>query len=284
VAPDHPVAAALAARGVVAAVGEVAAAGRGGGWQGLDALAAELERETGVAIRHEALEELARRTLRRGRDGRREREGGAEAESTARLASEYRKLAALARGSGAQSAAGPGGGAARIERAMVEEAVSDRGQEDVFKILDAVGAGRGGEALSRLSRLLAAAEDPVAERLSFFALLAALCRQLAALPGLMKLAGVSPGESNFKRFEVQHAPRLQAALPGGGKNPLAGLHPYRLHRAYLAACRLPEATLATLPSVVLETEQRLKGGSGDPDAALASLIGRLAAPLPGARR
>jgi DNA polymerase III delta subunit len=254
-AADHPVVASLAEAGAVLAVGGVTSE-RGGGWQGLSELARELERQTGVAITRDALEELARRTLRQ------ERQGAVEAESTARLAGEYRKLATLS-------------GGRRIDRAMVEEAVGDRGQEDVWKILDAVGAGRGDEALARLGRLLAGSSDLVGTRLSFFGLLASFCRQLTAIRGMMRLASVPAGERHYGRFKARLAPRLQGELPDGAKSPLAGLHPYRLHRAYLAACRVPEEEVAILPWVVLETEMRLKGESDDPDAALAALVTRL---------
>lgn len=257
VADDHPVVTALKERRAVAHVSEVVSERRGG-WQGLDDLARELERQTGVGIARDALAELARRTLRQ------ERQGGAEAATTARLAGEYRKLAHLARGQ------------ERITLAMVDEAVEDRGQEDVWQLLDAVGAGKADEALSRLHRLLAAAEDPVGARLSFFGLLASFCRQLTAIRGVMRVARVAAGERNYNRFKSRMAPALQGELPGGGKNPLAGLHPYRLHRAYLAACRIPEAEVATLPWTVLVTELRLKGESSDPDAALADLVTRLA--------
>ncbi len=271
VAADHPIVTALDRRGAVAAAGEVTAE-RGGRFAGLEALVAELERETGAGIERPALEELARRTLRA------EFQGAAEAESTARLAAEYRKLAHLAQGSGAQGSGSRGSvpARARIDLAMVEAAVEDRGQEDVWQILDAIGAGRAGEALERYARLLAAAEDPVATRLSFFALIAALCRQITAIRGIMRLANVPAGERNYKRFEDRFAPAFAAALPNGRKSPLAGLKPYRLYKAYLAACRLPEAEAAILPWAVLETELRLKGASQEPDVALAGLIARLA--------
>ncbi len=267
VAADHPVVAALAARGAMAAAGEVKAE-RGGSFAGVEPLAAELARETGVGIERGALAELVRRTLRS------EREGAAEAESTGRFAGEYRKLAHLAPIVEGKSAGAPA--RRTIDRAMVEAAVEDRGQEDVWQILDAIGSGRAGEALERYARLLSAAEDPVATRLSFFALLAALCRQITAIRGIMLLAGVPAGERNFKRFESHHAPAFAKALPNGRKSPLAGLKPYRLYKAYLAACRLPEAEAATLPWAVLETELRLKGASHEPDVALAGLILRLA--------
>jgi hypothetical protein len=260
VAPDHPLVAQLAARGAVLAAGVVES--ERGAWQGLERVAAELERETGVAIDGDALEELGRRTLRQAADRRGGGRGAVEADSTARMAAEYRKLASLAAGG-------------RIERRLVEEAVEDRGEEDVWQLLDAIAAGRGGEALGRLRRLLAAAEEPAAARLGFFSLLASFCRQLTAIGGILQVTGVPSGEANYNRFKTRHAPLLQGELPVG-KNPLAGLHPYRLHRAYLAAGRFPEALLARLPAEVLETELQLKGESGEPDAALARLVATLA--------
>lgn len=266
VAADHPVVNALRENGALLELGGVTS--DRSGFSGLEAMAAELARETGVGIRRDALAELARRTLRQ------ERQGGVEADSTARLAGEYRKLANLAR----LGKRGASDKAPEIERAMVVAAVEDRGQEDVWQILDAIGTGKSGEALERYHRLMAAAEDPVAARLSFFALLAALCRQITAIRGLMGVLGIAAGERNFKRFEEKMAPALQRPLEGGRKSPLAGLKPYRLYKAYLAACRVPEKEAALLPWRVLETELRLKGESHEPDAALALLMLRLATP------
>lgn len=263
----HPLVAQLAARGAVARLGELSEE-KGGGWAGLDLLAAELERQTGVGIEPAALDELARRTLKgAGERGSR----GADPDSASRFAGEYRKLATLA-----------GGG--RIGAALVADAVADRGEEDVWKLLDAVGEGRGEEALARLSRLLGGAADPVAERLSFFSLLAGFCGTLTAAAGMLELTGAPRGVTHYFRFKDQIAPKLQAkTIPGGGKNPLAGLHPFRLHRAYLAAGRLPPDLAARLPSLVLDTELQLKGESGDPDTALAHLVARLAG-APAAQR
>jgi len=258
---DHPVVASLERRGLVARV-EGVESGRGGDWEGLGALAGELERQTGSAIARDALAELARRTLRKQGDWK---DKGAAADSTARFAAEYRKLAGLA------------GAGARIDRALVEESVTDRGEEDAFKILDAVGAGRGGEALARLGRLLAAADDPLAARLSFFALFAGYCRRVAAVRGLMDLQGVRAGETFYPRFQSSVAPRLQRELPGGVPSPVAGDKPYPLHRAYLAAGRLGPRAAARLPAWLLEAELELKGESGDPAAALAHLVARVAA-------
>ncbi len=262
VAADHPVVRLLDEHGAVLALGRVES--DRGGWQGLEPLAQELERQTGVAITGDALAELARRTLRQENDGRGRGTGGVEADSTARLAGEYRKLANLLGTEGA-----------RIDRKLVEQTVEDRGEEDVWQLLDAISAGRGGEALDRLSRLLSSAEDPLAARLSFFSLLGSFCRQLVAVRGMMKVARVSANEANFGRFKNSHAPALQSEIPTGGKNPLAGLHPFRLHKAYLAACRMPEPFLAKLPSDLLETELQIKGESGEADVALARLVTRL---------
>jgi DNA polymerase III delta subunit len=268
VAADHPIVRLLEERGAALAMGRVES--DRGSWQGLDLLAAELERQTGAAITPDALSELARRTLRQESDKGGRGTGGVDADSTARFAGEYRKLATLQAG-----AAGAGQAGGRIDRKLVEQSVEDRGEEDVWQLLDAIAAGRGGEALDRLRRLLGAADDLLAARLSFFSLLASFCRQLVAVRGMMRVARVPAGEANYARFKSQHAPGLQSEIPTGGKNPLAGLHPFRLHRAYLAACRLPEPFLARLPADLLEAELQLKGESGEADVALARLVARL---------
>ncbi|MCZ6508630.1 MAG: hypothetical protein O7A04_11380, partial [Acidobacteria bacterium] len=67
VAADHPLVAAVKESGAWLEAGQVEATRRG--WDGLGAVAAELERETGVAMQADALQELARRTLRQ-EDGR----------------------------------------------------------------------------------------------------------------------------------------------------------------------------------------------------------------------
>lgn len=256
---DHPLVATLIERGAAVAVGEVASEKRGG-WRGLDLLARQMEEETGVSITRDALHELARRTLKqKGGWG----DTAVDGTSTARLAGEYRKLANLA-------------GSGRVDRSLVESTVLDRGEEDVWKILDAIGAGKAPEALSRLRRYLGSGGDAIALRLSFFSLLAGFCRHLTAVRAMMRVARIPPGERSYPRFKDRLAPGLLAAPPAGGKNPLAGMHPFRLHRAYLAASRLPEAELNRLPWRVLETELLLKGEGTDPDGALQGLILRLA--------
>lgn len=262
VAVGHPVVEALTRRESVAFAGEITA--EKGRFEGLQALAGELERETGAGIERAALEALAKRTLRSEEanfGGKKE----IDADSTARFAGEYRKLAALS-------------GGAAIRLALVEQNIEDRGQEDVFQILEAIGTGRAAEALVRLERHLGSAEDPLATRLMFFGLLASFCRQLVAIRGIAAAAGVPAGERDYGRFKARWAEKIQGEVPGLAKNPLAGLHAFRLHKSYLAAGRIPPATLDALPALVLETERGLKGDSGDPDAALAALVLALAKP------
>lgn len=260
---EHPVIEALVSRGAFLDLGKVSA-GRDGAWQGLRALTEQLAAETSVPIAGDAAAELARRTLRQtGGWGKR----GVDAESTARFAGEYRKLASLARGG-------------RITRRQVSESVEDRGEEDVWQILDAVGNGRGGEAVARYQRLLAAADDAISARLSFFGLLAGFCRQLTAVAGIARLRNIPSGIRNYNQFKSRWVPRLQAELDEG-KNPLAGLHPFRLHRAYLAASRMDRDLLARLPALVFETETRIKGESSEPDVAITQLMARLTAAVKG---
>ncbi len=267
VAAKHPLIGALEERGALIRAGSVES--ERGGWKGLEPVAAELERQTGTAISRAALDELARRTLRKEGTWGRE----VDADSTARFAAEYRKLAGLA-------------GAGEIGPELVAEVVADRGEQDVWGILDAIGGGEPAEALGRLRRLLAAAEDPLATRLSVFGLLAGFCRQLSAIGGLVAGSDLPAGERSYPRFKSRIAPRLQGE-EGAGKSPLAGVHPFRLHRAYLAAGRMSGDRLASLPARVLETELALKGESGAPEVALAALVADLAtaaAPRPRARR
>ena len=258
VASEHPLIEALKELGCFASVGRLKTSKKGD-WLGLDLLAAQLERETKVGISGRALEELARRTLQSERSRTRDGSSAVQADSSARLAAEYRKLAMLSQTGG-------------IDIELVESTVEDRGQEDAWKTLDAIGAGRSEEALTRIHRLLASSEDVLAERLAFFSLLASFCRQLAALSKAIDRAGIARRKTSYNHFKSEIAPLLQAEPPGGGKNPLGGLHPYRLYRAYSVACRMPAPILATLPARVLETELRLKGDSDLPDAALSSLV------------
>jgi DNA polymerase-3 subunit delta len=266
VAKDHPLVVQLAERGLVVSLGGVTSDRDGFG--GLDALATQLESELGVGIQRDALAELGRRTLRQEEGRGPAGGGGAGVDSTARFASEYRKLADLAAGAGAAS----------IDRALVQAAVEDRGEEDVWKLLDALAEGRAGEALGRLERLVAGSDDPMRARLAFFSLLAGFCRQLVAVRGMVERLGAPRGERNYNRFKDQVAPRLAGEMPGM-KNPLAGIHPFRLHRAYLAACRLPMPTLLALPARLLDVEMALKGEGASPQAALGGLVGELAVAL-----
>jgi hypothetical protein len=255
---DHPVARRVAAAGALLDLGRVEAAKRGG-WEGLEALSSTLREETGVEIRRDALNELARRTLQSGQG----REAAARSDSTERFAAEYRKLAMLA-------------SADTIERRLVEDGVEDRGDEDLWSLLDDVGAGEAARALGRLHRLIAAAEDPIATRLGLFARLADFARHLTAVAGMARAVGVPRGESSYERFKSRWAGKLQADRPYGAASPLAGLHPFRLHRAYLAASRMPSVYLERLPSRILEAEVALKGGSRQPETVLAELVAEMA--------
>ena len=263
VSAEHPVVAGLKARGALVTLATVSA-GKGGAWQGLSDLVAELEQEAGIGIAPDALKELARRTLR-GTGNFRDK--SADTESTARFAGEYRKLAGLAQGRQVK----------RIDRKLVEQTTKDRGEEDVWQILDAIGNGRGGEAVARYHRLIESSDDAMAARLSFFSLLATFCRQLSAVAGVARIARVQPGVRNYNQFKSRWAPALQGDLPTGGKNPLSGLHPFRLHKAYLAASQIRRDELNLLPWRALETELRIKGDSTQADTAVTALITHLVA-------
>ena len=261
VAKQHPLVETLEAQRAFVEVGRVEAA-KGGGWTGLELLAGELRRETGVDIAADALQELSRRTIMRS-TARGAAADAVDADSTSRFAAEYRKLATMV----------PGGA---IDRQLVESTVEDRGDEDAWKILDAIGAGDMKDALFRVRRLLGSAEDPMAARLSFFSLVASFGRQLAAVGALVDSTGVSRSEANYQRFKTKIAPALQSDSAEGLKSPVAKLHPYRIFRVYQTACRIPPAALADMPSRILQTELRLKGESTEPDAALTALICDLA--------
>jgi hypothetical protein len=123
--------------------------------------------------------------------------------------------------------------------------------------------------------MLRTADDPMAARLSFFSLLASFTRQMVAVGGMIDLHGVARGQSQYQRFKDQLAPKLQAPFPGDRPNPIAKLHPFRLHRVYLAASRLPSAWLASAPDRLLTLELRLKGESSDAQAAIGEWIAEL---------
>lgn len=259
-AADHPLVETLESRGALLEVATVTA-DKKGNFHGLGDLVAQLEAETGAGIARDAVDALARRTLNQSDDWKSK---SVQAESTGRFAGEYRKLANLADGS-------------RITRRMVERTVKDRGDEDVWKILDAIAEGRGAEAVARYRRHVESKSDPVGTRLRFFGLLAGFCRQLSAIAGMARAAKVPPGVRSYNTFKSRWAPALQGGTPDGAPNPLKGLHPYRLHRAYLAASQIDRDELGRLPSRVLDTEMQLKGEASDADTAMIALIGHLVA-------
>jgi len=264
VADRHPLVAALESRGALFDAGRLRQ--EKGTIAGLDRLVGELESETGARLGRGAVAELARRTLR-GEDSRRGGAAGAiDADSATRFAAEFRKLAALAV-DGA------------VDRELVAANVEDRGQEEVWPILDALGAGDAAAALEKIGRRLESADDRLAERLSLFALLSGFARHLVAVGGVMAATKTRAGESSYPRFKERLAPRLQGEVEGLTANPLRGMHAFRLHRLYQAASRWSAGRLAELPARTLETERRLKGDSGEPEAALAAFVVALAGPL-----
>ena len=262
--PAHPLVQRLVAKKTMFDVGGMEF-DRRGGVRGLDAVVAELESETGVGIDRGAVQELARRTLRKPEE---RGESGVDADSAARLAGEYRKMADTVRDR-----------AGRIDRSTVEEMVADRGDQDVFQLMDAIADQRPAQAITQLRRRLDGAADRNAERFRFFGLFANFCQQLAAAHG----AAVSldlPPERNFNRFKTHVLPKLTAEMPGGASNPLARVHPFRVFRIYQAASarRDPASSraIASLPWQILQTEVRLKGGTADGDTAVEALVATVA--------
>lgn len=251
VAADQPLVERLRERDALVEVGDISAE-RGGGWSGADRLARVMVEETGVDAEPAAIRELAERTLKRKP---RDRSGAVDDSSAERFAAEYRKLATVAEGS--------------IGVEDVRLNVTDRGDQDVFQILDAVGEGDTGAALYRFGRYQDAASDPVAARLSFFSQLATFCRHLAWIDARLGESGLERGVSHYPKFKQSLAPKLSAE---GGVGELSGIHPYRLHKAYLAASRLRPGGAASLPAAVLTAEQRVKGESRSPDLAVEALV------------
>ncbi len=256
----HPLVQRLAGRRATFEVGALQF-DRRGGVGGIDSVIAELTDETGVGIDRGAAQELVRRTLRKSTGWG---ESEVDADSAARFAAEYRKIADAVR-----DASGP------IDRSTVEEMVADRGDQDVFQLLDAIAERRPAQALALFRRRLDSSPDRNAARLSFHALLAGFCHQLAVAHGIAVSLDL-PAERNFNRFRTRILPKLTSPLPGGAANPLARIHPFRAFRIYQAASvrRDPRACrgVADLPWRTLQTEVRLKGGSADGDTALEALI------------
>jgi hypothetical protein len=155
----------------------------------------------------------------------------------------------------------------------------DRGEEDIFALLDAISGGKGAEALSRLQRKLAGADDPVFERLGLLTQLVTLCRRLVAIRAIAALEKLPLSEANYRRFETNLYPKFQAKIAGVAANPLVAIrHPFPMFKVYQAAGRLPAEAIERLPALALATELRLKGDSSAPDAALAELVLAIAKP------
>lgn len=252
---DHPIVRRLFEREAALAF-DTLGLDRKGNPTGLDPIVAELARETGVSIDRTAAAELARRTLRKEGWGASE----ADAASAARFAAEYRKIAA-----------GMPEGERRIDQAAVEESVVDRGEQDVWDVFNAMEGQKPGVAVAALRRYFDSAADRQGERFRFLSLLAGRCQQLAAVHGLAMTHGLTEAR-NYNGFKAQVLPKLMAEWPGTTKKP----NPWPLFNLYKAAMarRSPEAVAAMgeLPWKVLETEIRLRGGSGEADAALEALV------------
>ncbi len=251
----HPLVRRLLERNVAFEVGQLGL-DRSGKATGLDPVVAELERETGVRIDRAAAQELARRTLRKEGWGA----SVADAASAARFAAEYRKMAA-----------GLPEGGGRIDRATVEESVVDRGEQDVWDVFNAIEAEKPGAALAALRRYFDSAADRQGERFRFLSLLAGRCQQLAATHGIAMAHSLLEAR-NFNGFKARVLPKLMAQWPDAVKKP----GPWPLFNMYKAAMarRGPEAVsaMSELPWRVLETETRLRGGSGEAAAALEALV------------
>ena len=252
---DHPIVRRLFERKAAFAF-DTLGLDRQGNPTGLDPVVAELERETGVRIDRAAAQELARRTLRKEGWGA----GEADEASAARFAAEYRKIAA-----------GLPEGDRRIDHAAVEESVVDRGEQDVWDVFNAMEGQKPGAAVAALRRYFDSAADRRGERFRFLSLLAGRCQQLAAVHGLAMAHGL-PEARNYNGFKAQVLPKLMAEWPGATKKPSAWPL-FNLYKAAMAR-RSPEAVAAMgeLPWKVLEAEIRLRGGSGEDDAALEALV------------
>ena len=252
---DHPIVRRLGEREAAFAF-DTLGLDRKGNPTGLDPIVAELARETGVSIGRAAAAELARRTLRTEGWGA----GEVDEASAARFAAEYRKIAA-----------GMPEGSRRIDRAAVAEMVTDRGEEDVWKIISAIEERSPGEGLALMRRYFDGAKDRQGERFRFLSVLAGRCEQLIAVHGIA-MAHRLPQQQHFNGFKARVLPKLMAEWPEAVRKPA----PYGLFRIYQAAMarRSPEAVaeVAELPWRVLETEMRLRGGSADGDTALEALV------------
>ncbi|MCY3592523.1 MAG: hypothetical protein OXH32_12930 [Acidobacteria bacterium] len=260
---EHPIVRRLFERKTAFEIEQIRLDGRGEA-TGLRSVLDELERETGVGIDPVAAQELARRTLRKVKGAGSWGEADVEATSAARFVAEYRKLAGGRRGS-----------SGRIDRAMVEEMVTDRGEEDTWKLLDTIGDAGPERALQQLRRFLDTAPDEAGALFPFAAALGGFCQHMAAIHGALSRVE-APTAHNYNAFRSRVLPKLKPELP----ESVAKVSPFRLFRAYQAASRRqgPEADrlMAELPWRVLETDYRLRGGSDDRVAAVEALVALVA--------
>ena len=104
------------------------------------------------------------------------------------------------------------------------------------------------ESLFRIRRWLDGADNEIEARLYLFGQIASFCQRLSAISGILESTGLPSRERNYNRFKSQVAPKLKQGIPGSGVSPLARLHEFPLHRAYLAASRYDPRRLRRLPA------------------------------------
>jgi DNA polymerase-3 subunit delta len=145
------------------------------------------------------------------------------------------------------------GDAQRIDAKAVDQLVGNSREENTFKIFDAIGGGRTGEALALLARLFDQGEDPMR-------MLGAFSLQLRRLAQATALSG-------------QGMP-LSRALEQ------AGVPPFAVRGCEQQLRHLGRPRAEQLYDWLLETDQGLKGGSLlPPRTILERLVVRLARPL-----
>jgi len=166
-------------------------------------------------------------------------------------------------------------GSRPIDRATVEEFVVDRGEENVWDVINAIEDQRLDRALALLRRYLDSSNDRARTRFSFLSLLAGRCQQLIVVHGVAMTQSL-PDVSSFAAFRSRVLRQLTAEMPPAARKT----KPYPLFRIYRAAMARssPEMTtaLADLPWRILETEVRLRDGASDGDLALEALVGVVA--------
>ncbi|HEV3237548.1 MAG TPA: DNA polymerase III subunit delta [Gemmataceae bacterium] len=142
------------------------------------------------------------------------------------------------------------GDAQRIDSKAVDQLVGNSREENTFKIFDAIGGGRTGEALALLARLFEQGEDPMR-------MLGAFSLQLRRLAQATALSG--------------------QGMPLGRALEQAGVPPFAVRGCEQQLRHLGRPRAERLYDWLLETDQGLKGGSLlPPRTILERLVVRLA--------